>query len=108
VISYTTLFREPSGGITVDDRICAPWPTSPLSATGELRVMKDPGEAAYVSDGPTVRVAYLCGPTGHRRVQLDFVTAWSNVREVRIVKGEVPEVAAASTHPALQREDWHE
>lgn len=108
VISYATLFREPSGGITVDDRLCAPWPTSPLSASGELRVMKSAGEAPFVSDGPTVRIAYLCGPPGHPRAELDFVTAWANVREVHVVKGEHAPVAAPSMHPALQREDWHE
>jgi hypothetical protein len=112
ILSYATLFREPSGGITVDDRLCAPWPTSPLSAAGELRVMKRAGEAPYVSDGLTVRIAYLCrGPqgadgSGPAQSEIDFVTPWTNVREIHIVKGEVPEVAASSTHPALQRQEW--
>jgi hypothetical protein len=108
ILSYATLFREPSGSITVDDRMCAPWPTSPLSAAGELRVLKNAGEAPFVSDGPTVRIPFLCGRPNHTRVELDFVTAWSNVREVHVVKGELSPVAASSTHPALQREDWHE
>jgi hypothetical protein len=108
ILSYATLFREPSGGITIDDRLCAPWPTSPLSANGELRVMKRPGEAPYVSDGPTVRVAYLCGGPKHARAEIDFVTPWTNVREIHVVRGEIPEVAASSTHPALQRQDWRE
>ena len=95
-----------------DDRLCAPWPTSPLSAAGELRVMKRAGEAPYVSDGLTVRIAYLCrGPqgadgSGPAQSEIDFVTPWTNVREIHIVKGEVPEVAASSTHPALQRQEW--
>jgi hypothetical protein len=108
VISYTTLFREPSGSITVDDRLCAPWPTSPLNAAGELRIMKGAGEVPFVSDGQTVRVAYLCDGPRHTKVELDFVTPWTNVREVRVVEGELREVAPSSTHPALQREDWHE
>jgi hypothetical protein len=110
ILSYATLFREPSGGITVDDRLCAPWPTSPLSAAGELRIMKRAGEAPYVSDGPTVRVAYLChgphGADGATQSEIDFVTPWTNVREIHIVKGEAPDVAASSTHPALQRQEW--
>jgi len=108
VVSYATLFREPSGSITVDDRMCAPWPTSPLSGEGELHVLKTAGEAPYVSDGPTVRVAYLCDGPNHKKVQIDFVTPWTNVREVRIVRGEEPEGVRPSTHPALQRQDWHD
>ncbi len=108
VISYATLFREPSGGITVDDRICAPWPTSPLSAAGELSVLMRTGEAPFVNEGATLRVPFLCAGPDHRKVEIDFVTPWTNVREVRVVRGEVPETAAPSTHPALQREDWHD
>jgi hypothetical protein len=108
VVSYATLYREPSGSITVDDRVCAPWPTSPLSSTGELRVAKNAGEAPYVSDGATVRVPYLCGGPNQAKTEIDFVTPWTNVREVRIVQGEPPPGVAASTHPALQREDWHD
>lgn len=103
---YATLFREPSGGITLDDAVCAPWPTSPLSATGELKVWKLHGEAPFVSDGQTVRVPYLCEGQNHTRVHLDFVTPWTNVREVRVVTGEVDPVAPGSSHPALQRRDW--
>ncbi len=108
VISYTTLYREPGGSITVDDHLCAPWPTSPLSASGELRVMKLAGEAPFVSDGPTVRVPYLCEGRHHQKVELDFVTPWTNVREVRVVRGEAPPGVAAQTHPALQPSDWRE
>ncbi len=108
VISYATLYREPSGSITVDDRMCAPWPTSPLSAHGELRIEKSAGEAPFVSDGPTLRVAYLCAGPNNQKVEIDFVTPWTNVREVRVVQGEPPPGVASSTHPALQREDWHE
>jgi len=108
IVSSATLFREPSGGITVDDRFCAPWPTSPLSAAGELRVRKQPGEAPFVSDGQTVRVPFICEGPGRAKVELDFVTPWSNVREVHVVKGEPGEVAAPSTHPALQRQEWRE
>jgi hypothetical protein len=107
VISYATLYREPSGSITVDDRACAPWPTSPLSSNGELRVMKAAGEAPFVSDGPTVRVAYLCTGPHEEKVELDFVTPWTNVREVRVVRGEPAPGVATQTHPALAREDWH-
>jgi len=111
VISYATLFREPSGSITIDDRMCAPWPTSPLSGAGELRVMKNAGEAPFVSDGPTVRVPYLCDGPDHdkgTKVEMVFVTPWTNVREVRIVKGEAPIGAPSSTHPALQHDYWHD
>jgi hypothetical protein len=103
---YATLFREPSGGITLDDKICAPWPTSPLNAAGELKVWKLHGEAPFVSDGETVRVAFLCEGHDHTKVELDFVTPWTNVREVRIVRGEVDPVAQGSSHPALQHRDW--
>jgi hypothetical protein len=108
LLSYATLYREPSGGITIDDRLCAPWPTSPLSAEGELRVTKRAGEAPFVSDGPTVRISRLCRGPNDAKAQVDFVTPWTNVREIHIVKGEVPEIAASSTHPALQRQDWLE
>jgi hypothetical protein len=108
VISYTTLFREPSGGITIDDRTCAPWPTSPLSASGELSVMKTVGEAPFVSDGPTVRIPYLCTGPHDEKIELDFVTPWTNVREVHVIQGETRPIAASSTHPALQREDWRQ
>jgi hypothetical protein len=103
---YATLFREPSGGITLDDAICAPWPTAPLNAAGELKVWKLHGEAPFLSDGTTVRIPYLCEGRDHTRVQLDFVTPWANVREVRIVTGEVEPVAQGSSHPALQHRDW--
>ncbi len=102
ILSYATLVREPSGSITVDDRVCAPWPTSPLSPSGELRVMKRHGEPPFVSDGLTLRVAYVCTGRGHEKTEIDFVTPWTNVREVRVVHGEVEEVAQAPTHPALQ------
>jgi hypothetical protein len=108
VISYATLLREPSGSITVDDKSCAPWPTSPLSARGELHIMKAAGEAPFVSDGLTVRVPYLCTGAHQQKVEIDFVTPWTNVTEVRVVAGELPVTAEGSTHPALQREDWRE
>jgi len=103
---YATLFREPSGGITVDDILCAPWPTNPLSASGELKVVKHHGGAPFVSDGNTVRIPYLCEGRDHTTVELDFVTPWANVREVRIVTGEVEPIAQGSSHPALQHRDW--
>ncbi len=108
IISYATLLREPGGAITVEDRLCAPWATSPLSAKGELRVRKSAGEAPFVSDGQTVRVSLLCDGPNDAKVEIEFVTPWTNVREIRVVKGEPPETPAASTHPALQRQDWHE
>jgi hypothetical protein len=108
IISYATILREPGGAITVEDRLCAPWATSPLSAKGELRVMKGAGEEPFVSDGVTVRVSLVCDGPRDAKVEIDFVTPWTNVREIRIVKGEPPDVPASSTHPALQRQDWHE
>jgi len=108
VVSTATLFREPSGSITVDDRLCAPWPLSPLTSRGELHIEQSSGQAPFVSDGATVRVAYVCTGPNHTKAEIDFVTPWANVREVRVVRGEETTVAPSSTHPALQRADWRD
>lgn len=105
--SYATLAREANGGITLDYAGCAPYPTSPLSAEGELTVVRAHGEERVRSDGRYLHVPFKCGDDEYTTLDLSFVTPLSNVREVHIVHHtEEGPIVEASSHPALQEQEW--
>jgi hypothetical protein len=101
-----SIFREPSGGITIDHPSCAPWPTNPLSSRGELTVARAHGEKGFSTDGQNIRIAFRCETDGNV-LDLAFVTPLANVKEVYVIEDalETP-IAVGSTNPVLQAHPW--
>jgi hypothetical protein len=104
-----SVFREPSGGITVDHPSCAPWPTNPLSSRGELRVTREHGQKGFSTEGPNLRIPFKCETDGYTVVDLSFVTPLANVREVHVIEDAVERpIAGGSTDPVLQAHPWEQ
>jgi hypothetical protein len=105
--TFASVFREPSGGITVDYPACAPWPTNPLSSKGELTVTSVHAKQGFVTDGENLRVPFQCEAGDRTVLDLTFVTPLSNVKEVQVFEEARPEpITTGSTDPALQSHPW--
>jgi hypothetical protein len=105
--TYASVFREPSGGITVDHPSCAPWPTNPLSSRGELTVARVHGQKGFSTDGQNMRIPFKCEDDRFTILDLAFVTPLSNVKEVHVIEdAEEAPVARGSTDPVLQAHPW--
>ena len=107
--TYASVFREPSGGITVDHPSCAPWPTNPLSSRGELTVARAHGQKGFATDGANLRVPFKCETEGYTVLELAFVTPLTNVKEVHVIEDalETP-IAGGSPDPVLQARPWEQ
>jgi hypothetical protein len=105
--TLASVFREPSGGITVDHPSCAPWPTNPLSSHGELTVTRAHGDKGFTTDGKTMRIPFTCEDDHFTVLDLAFVTPLTNVKEVHVIEDalETP-IAHGSTDPVLQSHPW--
>jgi hypothetical protein len=105
--TYASVFREPLGGITVDHPSCAPWPTSPLSARGELTVTRPHGKSPVSWDAHNLRVPFRCEDGRFTVLDLAFVTPLGNVREVHVFEDvERGPIAQGSSDPRLQGHPW--
>jgi hypothetical protein len=94
--------------VTVDHPSCAPWPTNPLSARGELTVHRAHGDDGFSREGQNLVVPYRCQFDGVTTIDLAFVTPLANVREVHVIEDAVDTRVAGggSSDPVLQAHPW--